>query len=136
MKLGRMGIVTGFVLAVTLGLFVYPSPTLAFDIEIDVAPNVLNIESESLVVTVHTDIAYSAVAGSSLFLNGVAINYWKSDARGNFVAKFLSDQIKKLDRLIIGDYNSLVLTGYDTEKEAFIGTQEIMVIEVIPQGNN
>jgi len=57
MKLGRMGIVTGFVLAVTLGLFVYPSPTLAFDIEIDVAPNVLNIESESLVVTVHTDIA-------------------------------------------------------------------------------
>jgi len=26
--------------------------------------------------------------------------------------------------------------GYDTEKEAFIGTQEIMVIEVIPQGNN
>ena len=57
MKLGRMGIVTGFVLAVTLGLFVYPSPTLASDIEIDVAPNVLNIQSESVVVTVHTDIA-------------------------------------------------------------------------------
>ena len=57
MKLGRMGIVTGFVLAVTLGLFVYPATTLAFDIQIDVAPNVLNIQSESIVVTVHTDVA-------------------------------------------------------------------------------
>lgn len=136
MKLGRMGIVTGFVLAVTLGLFVYPATTLAFDIQIDVAPNVLNIQSESAVVTVHTDIAYSAVVGSTVFLNGVEISHWKSDARGNFVAKFLSDEIKELDGLIIGDYNSLVLTGYDTDEEAFIGTQEIMVIDVIPQGKN
>ena len=81
MKLGRMGIVTGCVLAVALGLFVYPATTLAFEIEIDVAPNVLNIESESVVVTVHTDIAYDAVVGSTVFLNGVAISHWKSDAR-------------------------------------------------------
>ena len=128
--------VTGFVLAVTLGLFVYPATTLAFEIEIDVAPNVLNIQSESVVVTVHTDIAYSAVAGSSVFLNGVAINHWKSDAHGNFVAKFLSDEIKTLDGLIIGDYNELVLIGYDTDGEAFAGTQEIMVIDVLPQGKN
>ena len=136
MKLGRMGIVTGFVLAVTLGLFVYPATTLAFDIQIDVAPNVLNIQSESVVVTVHADIAYSVVDGASVYLNGVAINYWKSDARGNFVAKFLSDELKTLGGLKIGDYNSLVLTGYDTDEEAFIGTQEIMVIDVIPQGKN
>ena len=56
MKLCRMGIVAGCVLAVTLGLLVYPSPTLGFDIQIDVAPNVLNIQSEGVVVTVHTDI--------------------------------------------------------------------------------
>ena len=139
MKLGRMGIVTGFVLAVTLGLFVYPAATFAFEIEIDVAPNVLNIQSESVVVTVHTDISYSAVAGSSVFLNGVAINHWKSDARGNFVAKFLSDEIKTLDGLIIGDYNTLVLTGYTTDddvSEAFKGEQDIMVIDVVPQGKN
>ena len=119
-----------------MGLFVYPATTLAFEIEIDVAPNVLNIQSESVVVTVHTDIAYSAVAGSSVFLNGVAINHWKSDAHGNFVAKFLSDEIKTLDGLIIGDYNELVLIGYDTDGEAFAGTQEIMVIDVLPQGKN
>ena len=39
-------------------------------IEIDVAPNVLNIASSGTVVTVHTDIAYSAVAGASVSLNG------------------------------------------------------------------
>ncbi len=142
MKLSRMGIVTGCVLAITLGLFVLPPATLALDIEIDVAPNVLNIKSESVVVTVHTDIAYSAVVGSTVFLNGVEINHWKSDARGNFVAKFLSDEIKTLDGLIIDDYNTLVLIGYTagdesfTGDESFIGTQDIMVIGVIPQGKN
>jgi len=52
------------------------------------------------------------------------------------VAKFLSDDIKTLDGLIIGDYNELVLIGYDTDGEAFAGTQEIMVIDVLPQGKN
>lgn len=136
MKLCRMGIVTGCVLAVTLGLFVCPSTTLAFDIQIDVAPNVLNIESESVVVTVHTDIAYSVVVGSTVFLNGVEISHWKSDARGNFVAKFLSEDIKTLDGLIIDGYNRLVLNGYTTGDEAFFGKQEIKVIDVIPQGQN
>ena len=129
-------IVTGFVLAVTLVLFVYPAATFAFDIQIDVAPNVLNIQSESVVVTVHTDIDYSTVVGSTVFLNGVDISHWKSDARGNFVAKFLSDEIKTLDGLIIDEYNTLTLTGFDINGEAFIGTQDIMVIDVIPQGKN
>ena len=121
MKLDRMGIVTGSVLAmVALGLLMYPSTTLAFDIQIDVAPNVLNIQSKSVVVTVHTDIAYSTVVGSTVFLNGVDISHWKSDARGNFVAKFLSDEIKTLDGLIIDDYNTLTLTGFDINGEAFI----------------
>ena len=105
-----------------------------FDIEIDVSPNVLNIQSESTIVTVHTDIAYSLVVGASVFLNGVEIDWWKSDDRGNFVAKFVSDEIKTLDGLIIGDYNTLVLTGYTTGGEAFIGTQDIMVIDNIPVG--
>ena len=136
MKLGRMGIVTGCVVAVIVGLLVYPSATLAFDIEIDVAPNVLNIQSESVVVTVHTDIGFSAVVGSTVFLNGVEISHWKSDARGNFVAKFLSEEIKTLDGLIIDDYNTLVLIGYTTDGDAFIGEQDIKVIDVASQGQN
>lgn len=110
------------------------SNVYAFDIEIDVSPNVLNIQSKSVIVTVHTDIAYSAVAGSSVFLNDVEIDWWKVDNRGNFVAKFDSDEVKTLNGLITGDYNTLVLTGYTTSGEAFIGEQEIMVVDNLPKG--
>ena len=113
-----------------------PSTVFAYDIEIDVAPNILNLQSSSVVVTVHTDVAYSLVVGSSVFMNGVAISHWKADARGNFVAKFSSDEIKSLDGLKIDDYNTLVLTGYTSDGEAFMGSQEILVIDVIPQGKN
>ena len=88
MRLSRMNLVVGCVFVVTLGCFLVPSTTLGFDIEIDVAPNVLNIQSESTVVTVHTDIAYSLVVGASVYLNDVEIYYSKSDNRGYFVAKF------------------------------------------------
>lgn len=114
--------------------WIYPSTTLGFDIEVDFAPNVLNIQSESVVVTVHTDIAYSDVVGSSVFLSGIEISPCKSDSRGNFVAKFLSDQVNTLDGLNIDNYKTLVLTGYTTLNEAFIGKQDIKVIDIIPQG--
>ena len=121
-------------MALALVFFQAPAKCYGFDIEIDVSPNVLNIQSQSTVVTVHTDIAYSLVVGASVFLNGVEIDWWKSDDRGNFVAKFVSDEIKTLDGLIIGDYNTLVLTGYTTGGDAFIGTQDIMVIDNVPEG--
>jgi hypothetical protein len=138
MKLSRMSLFAGCVLAVMLCLFIYPSATLGDEIriEIDVAPNVLNIQSESSVVTVHTDIAYGSVVGSSVYLNMVEINYSKFDAQGNFVAKFLSDEIKALDELEVGEYNTLVLTGLTTEGDVFIGEQEIKIIDVLPQGKN
>ena len=134
MRLSRIGIFTSCVLAVAICWFAYPATTFGFEIQIDVAPNVLNLESEGTVVTVHTDIAYSLVVGSTVFLNGVPIHHWKADARGNFVAKFLSDEIKTLEGLRIDDYNALKLTGYTTDDEAFIGAQEIKVIEIIPKG--
>lgn len=109
---------------------------LASDISIDVAPNVLNIQSKSVVVTVHTDIAYSSVVGASVYLNDVAIDWWKVDNRGNFVAKFDSEEFKTLGGLIIDDYNTLLLTGYTISGEAFIGSQEILVIDNQPKGKN
>jgi hypothetical protein len=124
------------VLTVLAFSFLSPFAIFAYEIGIDVSPNVLNIQSNSTVVTVHTDIDYSLVAGATVFLNGVAIDWWKSDDRGNFVAKFLSDEIKTLDGLILGDYNTLILTGFtnDDEPDAFIGTQDILVIDNIPSG--
>ena len=123
-------------MALALVFFQAPAKCYGFDleIEIDVSPNVLNIQSKSAIVTVHTDIAYNLVTGASVFLNGVAIDWWKSDDRGNFVAKFVSDEIKTLEGLIIGDYNTLTLIGFTTGEEAFEGTQDIMVIDNIPAG--
>lgn len=131
MRLSRLNLFT-----VVLCCFLLPSVVFGYDIQIDVAPNVLNIQSEGVVVTVHTNISFSSVVGSTVFLNGVEISHWKSDARGNFVAKFLSDDIKTLEGLIIDGQNTLVLTGYDTNGEAFIGTQDIKVINVLPRGKN
>ena len=123
-----------FSMALALVLFQMPAQSHAFDIEIDVSPNVLNIQSQSTIVTVHTDIAYNLVVGASVFLNDVAIDWWKSDDRGNFVAKFESDEIKTLPGLTIGDYNTLTLNGFTTAGEAFIGTQDILVIDNVPEG--
>lgn len=129
-----------FVLApvtlIPLILVVTASNACAFEIAIDVAPNVLNINSQSAVVTVHTDIGYSAVVGSSVYMNGVAIDWWKADNQGNFVAKFNSDEVKTLDGLIIGDYNDLTLSGYTTDGESFLGSQEILVVDIKPKGKN
>jgi len=132
-----MNLVLGCVLAVTLCWLLYPAAALSAEIpiQIDVAPHVLNIQSEGAIVTVHTDIAYSAVDGASVYLNGVAIQWWKADARGNFVAKFVMDEIKTLDGLIIDGYNVLVLNGYTTDGDTFIGEQEIKVIDITPRGS-
>ena len=108
------------------------SQTATLEIAIDVAPAVLNLNNQGEVVTVHTDIAYSLVTGSSVFLNGVEINSWKADDRGNFVAKFLMEEIKGLP-LNIGAMNNLVLTGETFAEIEFQGEQEIKVINVIPK---
>jgi len=116
-----------------LSLFVQTgfSQTVTLEITIDVAPAVLNLSNQGEVVTVHTDIAYGLVTASTVYLNGVAINSWKADDRGNFVAKFLMTEIKGLP-LNIGGMNTLVLTGKTIAGIEFSGSQEIKVINVIP----
>jgi hypothetical protein len=102
-------------------------------IDIDVAPNVLNLQNQGEVVTVHTDLPFSSVVGSSVSINGVEIAWWKSDNQGNFVAKFVIEEIKDLP-LNIGEYNTLTLTGVTINNDSFEGTAEIRVIDVIPAG--
>lgn len=99
-------------------------------IEIDVSPNVLNIGSSGEVVTVHTDIPYGLVTGASVELNGIEIDWWKSDNRGYFVAKFVMEDVKASD-LCIGEYNTLTVSGTSVDGD-FSGSQEIKVINVKP----
>lgn len=134
MKLSKMKLITGCCVLLLAGLLLSPAISYSEDIEIDVAPNVLNIQSSGTVVTVHTDIAYWTVVGSTVLLNDVEIQSWKADNRGNFVAKFSMDAIKALDGLIIGEYNEFTMVGVDTDGDAFSGTQEIRIIDVLPAG--
>lgn len=101
---------------------------------IDIAPATLNIQSGGVVVTVHTDIPYDDVDFLTVYLNGVAIKSWKNDDCGFFVAKFAMDEIKTLDGLIIGDYNTLTLVGVTVDGDPFVGTDKIKVIDIMPSG--
>lgn len=126
----RLAFATAIVFFLSAGF--NPAPLL---INIDVAPNVLNIQSEGTVVTVHTDIAYSAVNGATVLLNDVPIAWWKSDSRGQFVAKFNMEEVTELvdaDVLELGDI-MLTLTGSSVLGE-FSGSQTIKVISVEAKG--
>ena len=102
-----------------------------FEITIDVSPNVLNIQSKGTVVTIHTDIKYYEVDFTSVYLNDILIQSWKSDDRGYFVAKFSMDEVKDLP-LSFGNYNTLTLIGQTRAGDTFSGSQDILVINNIP----
>ena len=126
-----------FILFISLSVFA-ETGNEPFTIAIDIAPNVLNLNNQGEVVTVHTDIAYGLVSTSSVYLNGVKINSWKADDRGNFVAKFLTDEVKALfdkDEIEIdfvsGEMYTLTLTGTYVDGD-FWGSQDIKVIKVDP----
>ena len=119
----------------TLVMIVVMNPVTLFsqDIDIQVSPNILNLQSNGVVVTIHTDVAYSLVDASTVTLNAVEIQSWKADDQGNFVAKFNMDDIKDLD-LDIGEYNTLTLEGITTDDETFSGSEEVLVINNVPKG--
>lgn len=131
-----------WIVLLSAGLVLAPASSQAQEaivVDIQVSPNVLNIQSEGTWVTVHTDIAYSLVDAYSVSLNGIPIKSYKADNRGNFVAKFSIDEVKALDGLVIGDYNTLVLEGLliTNDEEGplgFVGEEDILVIDVIPRG--
>lgn len=128
--------VGGVVLAMSLTILLTAAVccwAVDFTIAVDVAPNILNLDNQGEVVTVHTDLPYNSVAGASVCLNGVPIAWSKIDNCGNFVAKFVMDDIKDLP-LDIGDYNELTFTGTTADGDTFSGTASIRVIDVEPAG--
>ena len=120
----------------TLVMIVVMNPITLFsqEIEIQVSPNILNLQSNGIVVTIHTDVAYSLVDASTVELNDVEIQSWKADNQGNFVAKFNMDDIKGLPGLKIGEYNILTLDGQTTDGGTFTGSEEVLVINNVPKG--
>ena len=136
MKRDRLPVVC--VLAFMLICLNVPTTSYGFDIGIDVAPNVLNIQSQGNVVTVHTTISYGSVDHDNVYLNGIEISSWKADNRGYFVAKFLMSEVKALadsGNLEVPGDNELTLVGYTTDGSKFTGSQVITVIDIQPAGS-
>ena len=134
---GTISLVAFYFIAVALALFQAPSECYGLEISIEVAPHTLNIQNQGEVVTVHTNILFSQVVGGSVTLNGIEIEWWKADNQGNFVAKFLMDEVKALadsDLLTVPGENELILTGVTTSDEEFTGSDVITVIDVKPAG--
>jgi hypothetical protein len=113
---------------------VVPTECQAFEITIDVSPNVLSLDSNGQVVIVHTDIAFEDVAASTVYIDDVAISSWKSDLRGYFVAKFVMNEIKRLisDSHTDG-YYTFKLIGDTTDGDTFSGSQKILVVDNQPE---
>jgi hypothetical protein len=110
--------------SVLIGLISMTACAADLEIEIKVTPRVLVIDSEGTLVTVHTNIAYSAVDTASLTLNGIPIAWTKSDARGQLVAKFNQSDVKDI---VAPPSVLLELSGYTRSGESFSGTDTIAV---------
>jgi hypothetical protein len=124
-----MGRYTFFAAALLVALVITPAISTACDNEIRIAPETLNLRSNGTVVTVHTDIFYSDMDVYTVYLNDVVINSWKADNRGYFVAKFLMDDIKAIDGLVLNDYNTFQLVAVTVGGDPVCGEVEVMVID-------
>ena len=105
-------------------------------IEIQVSPNILNLQSNGVVVTIHTDIPFSDVDATSVELEGVEIQSWKADNQGFFVAKFNMVEVKdlvNLGELELG-VNTLILVGETGGGGDFSGSEDILIINNVPRG--
>ena len=116
-------------LALVIASLVVPSICSAEEISIRISPATLNLESDGSVVTVHTDVPYSAVAVYTVYLSGVPIQSWKADDRGYFVAKFLMDSVKTIDGLVINDYNTFRFVALTTSENPVWGEADVKVID-------
>ena len=112
---------------VLLPAFSFAQDEITFDI--DIAPSVLNLSNNGLVVTVHTDIPYSDVASESLYLDGIEIQSYKADSQGFFVAKFSIDAIKEVVKDDVNLNHTFVLNGELIDESTFSGTSEVLIID-------
>lgn len=93
-------------------------------IEATVSPATIVLGSEVTWVSVHTDIALSAVASPTVTLNGVGVAWVKADARGNLVAKF---RFGEIEEIVAPPTATLVLEGATKDGVPFRGTDVVTV---------
>lgn len=128
--MNKMKVITLCSCLLFLSLYVCPvqCQTDGTTIPIDVAPNVIYLESEGVWVTVHAEIPYSAVDGLTITLNGIPVIYTKADNRGELVAKFDIGDVKAILDAPSAD---LCLYGITKDGDPFTGNATIGVIEEV-----
>jgi len=116
-------VATVAVFAVGPDLRAAPEPIV--DVEIDVSPSVVYMASKGVWVTVHAEISFSSVQALSVRLDDVPVEFTKSDNRGQLVAKFTLDSVKKI---LTPGTMELTLRGTTFDGVDFEGTDSIRVI--------
>lgn len=110
------------------------STVLASDntIDIVVSPHVLNIESNSGSISIHTDIGYVSEDDAALEVNGTPIEniYTFTDSRGNLVVKCSINTVKSI---VVGEEEATFVLTANYDGGIYSGTDTIVVIQVIPQ---
>ena len=99
----------------------------ASDVEavtIKISPGTLALRSTGTWVTVHADIPYSQVVGSTVELEGIAAALTKADDCGDLVAKFHQADVKAI---VAPPSATLTLTGMTVAGTPFAGTDTIRV---------
>lgn len=98
------------------------------EIEIQCSPAVVNLSAtpNGNWFTVHADIAYGAVEKATVELNGVPVNWTKSDNQGYLVAKFILGDVRAI--LVRGN-NTLTLSGETVDGGMFTGSTTVLVVK-------
>ena len=94
-------------------------------IEAQVSPQTIVEGSDTVWLTVHTDIALSAVDTKTVAVNGIPVAFTKSDNHGNLVAKFAFDDVLGI---VSPPSATLTLTGTTKAGGAFAGSDTVRVI--------
>ena len=127
-------VVLSFALAgmiLSSGAVIFAAAAADITVEVLVSPQTILLGSDQgEMVTVHAEIPYSAVndtAQMTLTLNGIPVQFTKSDARGELVAKFLEDEVKA----IFGDdappLVTMTLSGMTEAGESYSGSDIVKI---------
>jgi len=117
-------LICALAVSVLIGLISMTACAADLEINVKVSPNTIVLVSEGTLVTIHTNIALSAVDTASLTLNGIPVAWTKADARGNLVAKFNQYEVKAI---VSPPEATLELVGLKTDGTSFSGSDTVVV---------
>ena len=109
----------------------FPSKVNGLEIDVEIAPNMINVEGNMEAFVIHTNIAYGLVDLESVTLTvnetEVLVDRSKMDSLGQFdviIPLFLIEEA-----LVIGVENDFYLQGRTWNGELFWGVDRILVID-------